>query len=230
MTVAVLVITDGRDDYLAATVASAMRSLTGPIVEWWMYDDTGRDNYRHQLARRWPTFRHFNAGARQGFGGAIQAAWRHLAEHSTADHVFHLEADFLFCRPVDLGQLAAVLETRPHVAQLALVRQAWNATELAAGGLLAAHPGAFTERADRDGRRWLEHRLWWTTNPSLYRRTLLDVGWPDGPQSEGTFTHRLLALGTPEVAPQYLAFGYWGGLDDGEWVDHIGHRRVGYDY
>lgn len=231
MTVAVLVLTDGRDEYLAPTVQSAMRSLTGPIVEWWMHDDTGLDDYRAQLARRYPTFRHINGGPRQGFGGAIRSAWQHLAAQSTARYVLHLEGDFTFCRPVDLGHLAAVLETRPHLAQLALVRQPWNDTERAAGGLLAAHPGGFAERTDRDGHRWLEHRLWWTTNPSLYRRTLiLDLGWPDGPQSEGVFTQQLLAKGTPEVGPDHVAFGYWGTPTEGEWVEHIGQHRAGRNY
>ena len=230
MSVAVLVITDGRDDYLAESVRSALGSLTGPIVEWWMFDDTGRDDYRQGLARRYPTFRHINAGPRQGFGGAIRGAWAHLAEQSTARYVFHLEGDFTFCRPVDLGPLTTLLDTRPHLAQVALVRQPWNDAERAAGGLLAAHPGAFTPHADRHGHQWLEHRLWWTTNPSMYRRSLLAVGWPDGPQSEGLFTHRLLEDGTPETEPAHLAFGYWGQATDPPWVDHIGHRRAGRDY
>lgn len=230
MSVAVLVITDGRDGYLASSLHSAMAQVTGPITEWWMYDDTGDDTYRAGLERRWPTFEHFNAGPRQGFGGAIAAAWAHLAKHSAADKVFHLEADFTFHRPVDLGQLAGVLDERPHLAQMALVRQAWNDAEAAAGGVLQRARDAFTPCSDYAGRAWLEHRLFWTTNPSLYRRSLLDVGWPPGDQSEGVFGLRLLEGGTPEVEPAEVRFGYWGRLDDGPWVEHIGRNRVGTGY
>ena len=133
--IAVLVITDGRDEYLLRTVRSAMTNLCGPITEWWMYDDTGDYVYRDSLVRRWPTFVHINGGARQGFGGAIRAAWAQVADRSTVDYVFHLEADFEFRRPVDLAGFATVLAARPHVAQMALVRQPWNDVELAAGGL-----------------------------------------------------------------------------------------------
>lgn len=230
MSVAVLVITDGRDDYLAPTLHSAMASLVGPVTEWWMYDDTGDDGYRAHLGRRWPTFEHFNAGERQGFGGAIRAAWAHLAKHSAADYVFHLEADFRFRRRVDLGQMAEVLAERPHLAQMALVRQAWNDEEAAAGGVLERAREAFTPCTDYAARAWLEHRLFWTTNPSLYRRSLLDVGWPDGAQSEGRFGLQLLEGGTPEAEPSDVRFGYWGRLDDGPWVEHIGRSRVGTGY
>ncbi len=39
-------------------------------------------------------------------------------------------------------------------------------------------------------------------------------------RSEGVFTHRLLA----DVD---VRFGYWGRLDDGPWVTHIGDDRAG---
>lgn len=230
MSIAVLVITDGRDEYLAPTLQSAMANLTGPITEWWMYDDTGDAAYRAGLERRWPTFEHFNAGPRQGFGGAIRAAWAHLAVHSAADFVFHLEADFTFRRPVDLGQMAAVLTDRPHLAQMALVRQSWNADEANAGGIVQRAPHAFAQCRDYDDRWWLEHRLFWTTNPSLYRRSLLDVGWPTCDQSEGIFGIQLVEAGTPEAEPADVRFGYWGRLDDGPWVDHIGEARKGKGY
>jgi hypothetical protein len=230
MSVGVLVITDGREDYLQPCIQSAMANLTGPISEWWMYDDTGDDTYRAGLERRYPTFEHFNVGPRQGFGGAIAAAWAHLAEHSAARFVFHLEADFTFRRPVDVGHMSAVLVDRPHLAQLALVRQAWNADEAAAGGVVQRAAAEFTACSDYAGRAWLEHRLFWTTNPGLYRRSLLDVGWPAGDQSEGVFGLRLLEGGTPEAEPADVRFGYWGRPDDPPWVTHIGHTRAGTGY
>lgn len=228
--IAVLVVTDGRDEYLLHTVRSAMAHLSGPITEWWMYDDTGDYVYRDSLARRYPTFRHFDAGHRQGFGGAIRACWARLAEHSTVDYVFHLEQDFTLRRRVDLGELAAVMDTRPYLAQMALVRQAWNDEERAAGGLIACHPDAYQPATDGAGRAWLEHRLFWTTNPSLYHLGVCRRSWPDGPQSEGRFTLDLLAQGLPGVAPRDVRFGYWGRHDDGPWVEHIGETRSGHGY
>lgn len=230
MSIAVLVITDGRDEYLRESVRSAMANLTGPITEWWMYDDTGDNVYRDGLARRYPTFTLFHAGARQGFGGAIRAAWARLRSASVARYVFHLEADFVFGRPVDLAAMAAVLAARPQLAQMALMRQAWNADEQAAGGLVARHPDAYRPACDDRGRSWFEHRLFWTTNPSLYRREVCNLEWPTGHQSEGQFTHQLLHDGLGDVTGDDLRFGYWGHTHDGPWVEHIGAERAGHGY
>lgn len=223
MSVALLVITDGREDYLDRTIQSAQANLVGPITERWLYDDTGDDTYRDLLRTRYPQFHHINAGPRQGFGGAIRAAWAQIAWHSQARYVFHLEQDFTFNRPVPLRDMALVLEGNPHLAQLALRRQPWNDTEKAAGGLLEVQPDEFTGRSDGP-HEWLEHRLWFTTNPSLYRVDLTRKHpWPKGHRSEGMFTADLLR--SPKVR-----FGYWGARDSGEAVEHIGYERAGQGY
>lgn len=231
MSIAVLAITDGRDEYLQQCIPSAMANLAGPVTERWMFDDTGSDTYRRALAARYPTFRHINGGPRRGFGGAIRSAWRHLAEHSAARYVFHLEGDFTFERPVDLAAMAAVLDSRPHLAQMALVRQAWNEEEAAAGGVIHRFPGAYQPCSDPSiPASWLEHRLFFTTNPSLYPARLRGVGWPDGAQSEGRFAAQLLTDGLPAVAAADVRFGYWGSPDDQPWVIHIGQTRAGNGY
>ena len=43
VSVALLVITDGRDEYLDQCVPSLVENVYGPITERWMFDDTGRD-------------------------------------------------------------------------------------------------------------------------------------------------------------------------------------------
>lgn len=227
--IALLVITDGREDYLSDCVASAMAHLCGPITERVMYDDTGDDNYRRSLADRYPTFRHINAGSRQGFGGAIRAAWSYLAEHSATRWVFHLEQDFTFNRPVDLAAMGRVLHDNPHLVQLALRRQPWSDHEVVAGGVVEQHPDAYAEHHSAFG-SWLEHRLFFTTNPSLYRRSLCSTTWPEGGNSEGHYSHHLLQAGSPEVDGERVRFGYWGTRDSGEAVHHIGHQRAGAGY
>ena len=230
--VALLVMTDGRDDYLVHCLASVAERVRGPISEWWMFDDTGDRAYRARLADRYPRFTHINGGRRQGFGGAIRYAWERLRADSDADYVFHVEQDFTFSREVDLSEMAEVLDEQPHLVQLALRRQAWSADEHAAGGVVQRHPEAYRETGDERGRRWLEHRLFFTTNPSLYRRSLCGAGWPTGEKSEGMFSVRLCETGLPGVAPADLRFGYWGAFDSGEWVHHIGRSRArgGYGY
>lgn len=231
MTVAVLIITDGRDEYLDRTVAAAQEHLTGgPIVEWWMYDDTGDHAHRVDLAARYPDMSHIHAGTRQGFAGAIRHSWDRLARLSQASHVFHLEEDFVITRRTDLTAMAAVLDEHPELVQLALRRQAWNAAERTAGGLVEQHPTAYTDRCDDHGNTWLEHRLFYTSNPSLIRLSLCTAGWLVVDRSEAHYSAELLQHGLPGQPGDELRFAFWGSRYSGVWAEHIGHTRVGTGY
>lgn len=221
--IALVVFTDGRD-YIYETIPSALANLHGPITRKVIHDDSGDAGVHDRLRETFPDFDlAAHPAGRQGFGGAIRNAWRLLAA-GPERFVFHLEDDFTFNQPVDLAAFAEVLDSQGHLAQLALRRQPWNDEERAAGGIVEQHPHDYEEWSDvRSGHTWLEHRRFFTTNPSLYRRELCSVGWPDCQFSEGVFTHRLLA--DPD-----LRFGFWGARDSGEWVTHTGRERVGSGY
>jgi hypothetical protein len=229
MSIALLVITDGRRDCIRQTIPSALAMLEGPITRRVLYDDSGDPDHRDWLADEFPTFELiYHPEGRQGFGGAIRTAWGHLA-HGRERLIWHAEDDFLYNRPVQLMGLAQVLDAHPHLVQMALRRQPWNEHERQAGGIIEQHPDAYTEHT-LGKYAWLEHRLFLTTNPSLYRRTLCTTDWPEGPNSEGHFTHQLLRDGSPEVDGERVRFAFWGTRDSGEAVTHIGHERVGVGY
>lgn len=225
--VALLVIGDGRDDYLRRCIDS-MRHLHGTIVERWMYDDTGDPVYRAELAARYPRWGHINGGPRQGGAGAIRHSWRHLRDHTRARFMFWVEQDFEFFRPVDLDAMAGLLDDRPYLAQVVLRRQPYNSAEHAAGGVVEQHPDWYVDMSDDTGRQWLEQGMYFTTNPNLTRTTLLGRDWPghqDGTYSESTFHRQLLRDGTPEVPGDQVRYAWWGARDSGVWVRHIGERR-----
>lgn len=217
-----LVMTDGRDT-IYETIPSAEAFLVGPIESRTIHDDSGDPTNADKLRRVFPDWTVITTPGRSGFGGAIRSAWRYIAAEREAPFVFHLEDDFTFRRVVELVDLAAVLEHRPHLSQLALRRQPWNADEAAAGGIVEQHPDDWIDH-EWENRQWLESRRNFTTNPSLYRRSLVFAGWPDGPGSEGRF-----GIGLLEADPE-TTFGYWGARDSGEWVHHIGNTRKGSGY
>lgn len=228
--VLLLVMTDSRRECIERTIASAEQYLPSsagfwPITRRVIHDDSADSAYRAWLVETFPDWEIVSTPSRAGFGGAIRNAWAYLcatADHDDAQFVFHLEDDFTFNRHVDLGGMMAVLRGRPDLVQLALRRQPWNDAEIAAGGVVESNPDAYEEH--RHGTlAWLEHRLFMTTNPSLYRRSLCWRGWPDGADSEGRFAHELLA-------DPAARFGYWGARDSGEWVTHIGTDRAGVGY
>lgn len=149
-----------------------------------------------------------------GFCEASTDCWQNAAE---GDHefVFWLEHDFLFSKPVDLEQLASVLDANSQLAQMALMRQPVNKTEWDAGGVVASRPGQFEPRGG-----WMEQRAYWTTNPSLFRRDFAAKHpWPEGGECEGRFGIALRELG--------YSFGMWGAGE--AWVEHVG-TRTGFGY
>lgn len=196
MTTVLLLISDGRDDAMDRCLRS-MEAMV-PTVDHVVHVDD-RD---HRL----------------GFDGAIREGWARIRRlRPIPDVVFHVEADFLFLEPVRLDAMAALLDRHPHLAQVALKRQPWNSEERRAGGIVEQHPDDFMEWSDADA-TWTEHRRFWTTNPSVYRVELVHAAdWPEGPESEGRFTHQLLA-------DPALRFAYWGAKFDPPRVEHIGVR------
>lgn len=156
-----------------------------------------------------------------GFAGAIAEGWRQVIE-TGADFVWHAEMDFIYCAPVPLERMIAVLEAHPYLAQMALKRQAVNELEIAAGGVVEARPTQYEQRVE-SGDIWTEHRVCFTTNPSVYPVNLCHQGWPQRANSEGIFSARLRQ--DPKVR-----FGYWGAKHDQPMVEHIGRQRAGVGY
>lgn len=221
--IVLLVRTDGRDELLRRTIDSMQQNVIGSISRIVIHDDTGDTDHNAMLQREYPAW-DVISGPRAGFGGAIQRAWSVIArEYDRCDYIFDLEDDFTFNRPVDLNEMAKVLDEFPHVQQIALMRQAWNDKERRAGGLLQSIEEHLTETR-WSGLHWMEHRLFWTTNPSLYRTSLISRGWPEVEHSEGHFGISLM-----DEHPDNC-FAFWGRKEDSPWVRHIGEHRVGTGY
>lgn len=204
MSICLLIIDDGREDYLDRCLESAARYLP-PMEACVMVDDSG-----HEL----------------GFAGAVQAGWEAVLA-SGCEWVFHLESDFVFSEPVPLASMQTILRA-DGAAQISLQRQAWNEREKAAGGIVAADPDDFEDRSlvfeegTRRVEEYLSHRRYFTTNPSLYRSSLCMRGWPQVEHSEGVFTHQLLADGQ--------RFLIYGGRGRAPLCHHIGEERAGHGY
>lgn len=220
VTVALLVMTDGRTEYIHQTIESANQMLKGPIIERWMHDDSGDEGHRQWLRTNFPAFSLIGEGPRKGFGGAYAFAWRVLAARSSASFVFGLEDDFVFNREIPLEKMAKVLDENPHLYQMALRRQAWSSEEILAGGVIEKNPDAYLQQEG-----WISHKLFFTTNPNLYRKSLIETRqYATVKDAEGHFTHSILNS-DPDAQ-----FGYWGQKTDLPWVTHTGVRRKGSIY
>lgn len=206
-----LVITDGRGEYLARTVDSARRCLRGSFTDFVLVDDSCDARYREWLEVEFPDFHQYHHEAKLGLSGSVRTGWW----ASPDGPVFHLEDDFTFTRSVDVDELVGLLADDPTLAQVCLQRQPINPQELAAGGIIRANPGSYTPDTDR---RLELHRELFSLNPGVYPQWVRDLGWPDG-GGEREFTDRLQAR-RPDA---WLS--YSGGRDDAPLVWHIGNMR-----
>ena len=139
---------------------------------------------------------------RSGLTSNLTQAWGALTTED--EWVFHVEEDFLI-RDAPLTEMAATLDAFPFVANMVLVRQAWNQVERRFGSVLPTIPGL----VDRGG--WQEHRKGFWLNPFVAHASLLRSLCPGVEQK---LTDQCLARG--------LSFGYWGGRDDEPRCEHIG--------
>lgn len=197
------------EEFVTPSPTSAFMHVDGPSLNaphTNAYTVTNRTSFPWEAVSRSPA---------RGFCEATRRAWEAAAE---GDHefVFWLEHDFVFRRPVHLPRLASVLDRNPGLAQMALMRQPVNASEIAAGSVVLSRQGQFLQQGGSGGEsQWMLHRSYWTTNPSLFRRDLAAAHpWPEGGSCEGRFGLTLADAG--------YSFGMWG---SGEaWVEHVGER------
>lgn len=199
MKVALLAISDGRHEYHHRSLQSAIENLPKFHEYVFVRDED------HRL----------------GFGGAIQRGWD-ILRTSTCDFVFHLELDFQFWGSVPVDHMVEILRQYPMLAQVCMKRQAVNAEEKAAGGIVERHPDWYTERTDPRGFKFTEHTVCFSTNPCVYPMKIARREWPKAKNSEGVFTHQLLADG--------YRFAFLDGKFDEPVVTHIGEARAGNGY
>lgn len=226
-TVTLVVHTDGRRDYIARSLASLRTNLTGPIVKRVIFDDSGDPEYKAWLLAEFGREAQGEQGfyvvgpeKRLGYTASMRAMWAYLDGRCSTDYVFQAEDDFLYERFVDLVPMIEALEGGPHLRQMALLRGPYYAREIEAGSIIAEHPDAYELRNSRP-HPFLEHRLYFTANPSLFRRSLCQIPWPSAASSERVYTDVL----NRDPASR---FGLWG---SGEaWITHIGAERVGTGY
>ncbi len=209
-----------RREYLVRSLASFEEQVTGPIVQRVIYDCWGDPEIRAELQELAPAG-WYVAGpdARPDFTGSMSAMWRYLSRRAKGEYVLQVEDDFEYIRPVELEPMIAVLRHEPHLAQMALLRDACYPDErdtVAIGNILGWPRPAFTFREG-----WFEHRQFFTLNPSLFRTSLTERPWPMGHHSETLFGKGLLR--DPRVR-----CAFWGEGD--EWIRHLGTVRAGVGY
>jgi hypothetical protein len=221
--IALVVFTDGRE-CLHDTIAHAHRKLDkagAKITRYVLINDHPGIDWMEELTLRYAAdgwlVKHYD---RIGFCGVVKKWWEMMA-HISEPFVFHLEDDFVIQQRVSLARMAFVLGQRPDIKQVAIKRTPHSREEIQAGGVIEQDPDAYTEdrvRALPQDIPILTHRKFWTTNPSLYRSSLAEIPWPNGPLCESKFSRNLFEDEDAKVA-------YLGTKDSQQIARHVGPRH-----
>ncbi|MBI2634981.1 MAG: hypothetical protein HYW79_00300 [Parcubacteria group bacterium] len=210
--------TNGRREYLERTL-STLGKLHGNFSRILIHDDSGDEDYRDWLKQ----FGYELATTqRVGFTKAIVSAWQKLKEDSN-DWVFHLEDDFIFMEDIYIDNMINVIKNNDYIKQIVLLRQPIGNRERRKGGIIASHPERYEDKTDGTN-YWIEHRVNYSTNPSVYNKSLIyEHPWPDMPYSERKYGRMLFKDPNAKCA-------YWGKSTDKPRVIHIGDVRNGFGY
>ncbi len=216
-----VMLSNGRREYLLETYKSFREHASTAPANCTIVNDSGDPAFRDWLEKS-DTFKDFmkvHHAKNRGFGMATTSAWEQAAK-AKSPYVFYLEEDFVFDRPFIIRDMAQVLQDRSDLAQVALLRAPFFKAELKAGSIPNEHPKHYTRQTTR-GIRFLKHKLFYTTNPSLMKRETFASGWPGTkPHSERAKTGEFVVDG------KEFAFMGWGE----SWCHHIGEQRTGRGY
>lgn len=219
------VLTDGRKDLIEQTIPSWEKQVKGNFKGKFIIDDSGDPEYREWLAITFPNFKVIPVRKnRAGYINAMKKVFE-VAREAGNPYIFHLEDDFILKRPIDLTDLTYVMDHRKHLTQISLLRQPWYEIEINAGGVLQVFMKQ-TKRiyAKRLGnKQWLEHRFFWTCNPSVFPLWVAEREWPKSGYSEARFGMELFE-------DENLYSGVWGRLNTPYYVEHIGSYQNGGSY
>lgn len=161
----------------------SLNKVTG-ITQTVIVDDSGDDLYRNLAVA---TYKHRVipvATHQTGYQAAMQTIWATAQGH---DHVFLIEEDFTIEAPINLNKWADYLNTHPNVAQVVAQRQPWYPNEIKAGSILAAtdDPGELVDGL-------IQHRAFFSCNPTVIPARTLAHQWPAGAWSESQLAQQLL--------------------------------------
>ena len=208
------VIGNGRKELLDQTIVSANENLKYPFFKKVMINDTGNVDYSSQLLREYGDEWHIiSHQVNQGLSGSIRSLWE-FAKDLDVDYIFHLEEDFTFYEQIEIEKLLSAFDS--NIAQVSLKRQPVNYEEAHYGGFMERDRHTYVEYKKGDV-AYSAHRNFFTLNPGLYPRWIVDLGWESG-WGEKEFGDRLFLNSDVKCA-------YYGTVDDPPKVNHIGSYR-----
>jgi glycosyltransferase involved in cell wall biosynthesis len=142
MTLSLVVISDGRLEYLHQCVESFKHLPMELFEDRIVVNDSASNGSADYYKKLFPEWRIISHAERRGLTGSVNSAW----DAANGEYLFHVEEDFVFNRPVEIDAMRWVLDKHFELAQICLLRQPspYSPAELAAGGIVEMEPSAYT--------------------------------------------------------------------------------------
>jgi hypothetical protein len=225
-----IIISDGRKEYFEQTVESFNRLMTPAPKGTLISDDSQDPAFAEWLDATFsgPEYIIKHHPSKTGLCGSVEWAWANIP--SDCQFVHHLEEDFILEQPVNLKEIAFALERAHWLCQVWLMRHPWYTVEVEAGGIYQHRsPKAWQVRSmlyewndPNYPIYWTEYNWgrFWTQNPCLYPKRIINRGYPKGPYCEEAMAQWVWDYG--------MKSAFWGRPDEVPKVRHIGHvsRKV----
>ncbi len=214
MKICILIINDGRNDYLDQTLKSLKDKVVFPIdaeIYKVLYDDMpeGRDAYfLSRIELEYNIDKMILSDKRVGINQAVQNAWMHIPK---CDYIWHQENDFTYNAQIDVSKMIAPLEMNRMIGQVALLRQPWYDDEVESDGMYKVGYRTYRQ-GNIAGIDLVFQDLFFTHNPCIYRYSSIEQ-IPN--YSEIEFAAHLKKRGC-------RTFAYLGTLTDEPLCHHIG--------
>ena len=218
---------NGRRGYIERTIASWLANLAKKPKHSYIFDDSGdpahvkwlEDNYGKDFVV---------VPISDGVAGqaiAIQKIFDTLRELDV-DYFLGIEEDWMLFRPLDVDEIIDALCANPHIAQMRVPRTVWHSDyhrlDLDAGSLLIYHLNDDKAQLVAKRNHWYEtrgHFYFWSHNPSVFHRNVLDNKYPQTQSHEYDFGIQLLKREAKATV------GFWAQNPYDAYITHIGFRN-----
>lgn len=215
-------VADERIGYLERSLASLDERISGNVIRKVIYSDWD-DEFRPRLDAIASRYGFYVVGSgHHGYTGAVRLLWAYIGKRVAEPFVFLTEDDFEYLRPFDVDDLTETLRRHSPLRQLALLREPAYPREREPGDHILGWPRDSFDARDQEGpTARLEHRLFWTMNPSVFPKDVTRTPWPMTKSSERAF-------GDVILRDPRARFAFAG--DGTPWVRHIGETRASDEY
>jgi hypothetical protein len=218
---------NGRKGYLERTIASWEANLTNKPKHSYIFDDSGSAAYVAWLNKKYSDRFTIVPVSNKSVGqvSAMKKIFNTMKDLDT-EYFLGIEEDWMLFRPVDISLIIKQLQSNNHILQMRIPRTIWHSDyhrlDIDSGSLLLYHLNDSRNEITKsvDG-KWFEVRssfYFWSHNPSVFRKSIFDEGYPETKSHEYDFGIKLLNKYEDAVV------GFWATNPYEGYITHIGFR------